>query len=76
MINCDCDAKIQLDTKMLASSDQPKKEQVAIAIQGLYINDLIGRETALKALVKLGLFDKDFDLDQEINTNDRYIKPE
>lgn len=76
MINCDCNITLQLDTKLLASSDQPKKEQVAIAIQGLYVNDLIGRETALKALIKLGLFDNDFDLTEEINANDRYVKPE
>lgn len=76
MIGCDCKVSLQLDTKLLASSDQPKKEQVAISIQGLYTNDLIGRKTALKALEKLGIFDKDFNLDQELNTNDRYIKPE
>jgi hypothetical protein len=75
MINCDCDVKITFDTKLLAASDAPKKEQVAIAIQSLFASQLIGRGTALKALSKLDLFGKDFDLEQELQTDDRYIKP-
>jgi hypothetical protein len=76
MIDCDCDVKIKLDTKLLSSADTPKKEQLAIAIQGLFTNQLIGRGTSLKALSKLDLFDKDFNLEQELQANDRYIKPE
>ncbi len=76
MINCDCDVKITFDTKLLAASDAPKKEQVAIAIQSLFASQLIGRGTALKALSKLDLFGKDFDLEEEMETDDRYSKPE
>jgi hypothetical protein len=75
MIKCDCDVKITFETKLLVASDVPKKEQVAIAIQSLFTSQLIGRGTALKALSKIDLFGKDFDLEQELQTDDRYIKP-
>jgi hypothetical protein len=74
MINCDCEVKIVLDTKLLAASDAPKKEQVAIALRGLFTDGVIGRETTLKALDKLKLFDNDFNLEQELKADDRYIK--
>jgi hypothetical protein len=74
MINCDCQVTIVLDTKLLAASDAPKKEQVAIALRGLFTDGVIGRETTLKALDKLKLFDNDFNLEQELKADDRYIK--
>jgi hypothetical protein len=75
MINCDCEVKIVLDTKLIPASDVPKKEQIAIALRGLFTDGIIGRGTVLKALDKLDLFGKDFDLQQELITDDRYIKP-
>jgi hypothetical protein len=75
MINCDCQVKISLDTKLVPASGVPKKEQIAIALRGLFVDGIIGRQTVLKALEKLDLFGKDFDLEQELQTDDRYIKP-
>ena len=76
MISCDCQVTISLDTKLVPASGVPKKEQIAIALRGLFTDGIIGRETVLKALEKLDLFGKDFDLEQELQTHDRYIKPE
>lgn len=76
MISCDCQVGISLDTKLVPASGVPKKEQIAIALRGLFVDGIIGRQTALKALEKLDLFSKDFDLEQELQTHDRYIKPE
>jgi hypothetical protein len=76
MINCDCQVSISLDTKLVPASGVPKKEQIAIALRGLFVDGIIGRQTVLKALEKLDLFSKDFDLEQELQTHDRYIKPE
>ena len=76
MINCDCQVGISLDTKLVPASGVPKKEQIAIALRGLFVDGIIGRQTVLKALEKLDLFGKDFNLEQELQTDDRYIKPE
>ena len=75
MINCDCQVSISLDTKLVPASGVPKKEQIAIALRGLFVDGIIGRQTVLKALEKLDLFSKDFDLEQELQTDDRYNKP-
>ena len=75
MISCDCQVTISLDTKLVPASGVPKKEQIAIALRGLFVDGIIGRQTALTALEKLDLFSKDFDLEQELQTDDRYIKP-
>jgi hypothetical protein len=75
MINCDCQVGISLDTKLVPASGVPKKEQIAIALRGLFVDGIIGRQTVLKALEKLDLFSKDFDLEQELQTDDRYNKP-